>query len=87
MIPLTCPKCGWTHFGVSRVYAVQNVKNFNDYYNSLSPEKQEDFYGNKMAEIGHYEHCFNCGAMYKTFERRNNAPEGCTIQPIIFPEE
>ena len=87
MILLTCPKCGWTHYGMHRKEAVESVDRFNQYYNTLSPTKQQEYYGGKCASIDSYERCFSCGASYKTFERRDNAPEGCTIQPIIFPEE
>jgi ribosomal protein L37E len=86
---VTCNKCGRVHFYVTRKYAEEQVAKFNDFYDSLDKEKQNDYYGGKCASIKSYEHCMRCGNVYKDFREYKNGdcPDGCTIGPIIMKTE
>lgn len=81
----TCKKCGCVHFGVTRQFAENAVREFNDYYETLTPEKQQDYYKGKKAHILSYEVCFNCGEPNTNFRasKPSDCRDGSTIQPII----
>lgn len=85
MKEVTCNKCGWVHFAVSREFAEKQVEEFNQYFDSLSVGDRNDFYGGKKSTIRSYEHCFFCDNTYKDFRpsKDGDCPLGCTIQPII----
>lgn len=81
-----CKYCGWQHFAVTRRYAEDEVDSFNMYYDSLSPEEQEQNYGNKKSSIRLYERCNFCDK-----PANMGAPTkelfGNTIGPIIWETE
>jgi len=80
----TCLRCGWVHFGISRVKAEEEVKRFNDYFDAANAETRLTF-GNQRASIERYEECSRCGAPYTRFRDAvaGDAPNGVTIPPII----
>lgn len=82
---VTCNKCGWVHFGVSREHAEAEVKQFNEYFDKLPKEKQDEYYGGKGSVITQYEHCMRCNEPHTNFRsaKYEDCPEGCTINPII----
>jgi hypothetical protein len=82
----TCLKCGTVAFGVSRSFAEQEVERFNEYFATLSQEKQHDFYGGNGATIGQYERCVFCSSPHTNFResRHGDCPDGCTLHPIIY---
>lgn len=82
---VTCKKCGWVHMQVSRIYAEDEVKKFNTYFDSLSKKEQETYYSSKKSSIRIYEVCNLCGTCYHNFRRfkDGDCPTGCTIGPII----
>ena len=82
---VTCKNCGWVHMGISRKIAEDEIKSFSEYFDTLSPKQQQDYYGGKKSSIKQYEQCFNCGGSYKNFRifKEEDCPEGCTIQTII----
>lgn len=51
MRQVTCLNCGWVHMGITREHAEQEVARFNAYYATLTPEKQQDYYGGKPSRI------------------------------------
>jgi len=75
-----CTKCNRTHMGVSRKYAVKEVESFNAYFDTLTKEKQDDYYGGKKSSLDNYK-CY-CGNT--SFKPGSTAPEGCTIGPVIY---
>ena len=81
----TCNACGWVYFGVSREYAEDEVKRFNEYFNKLSKKDQEDFYGGHCSSIASYEGCW-CGNRYDNFResKPDDCPNGVTMNPIIY---
>jgi len=89
MKTVKCDKCCWVHFVMSRQEAENSVKQFNDYYDTLSIEKQNDYYGGHKSSITNYEYCFRCNNHYKNFIPANNSdcPIGSTLQPIIDPSQ
>lgn len=78
----SCPKCHWVYFTVTRAEAESSVKQFNEYYDTLTPELQKAFYGNQNSSIKDYEEC-GCGASYKDFTDNTIELYGVTLNPII----
>ena len=85
MNEVTCKKCGWVHFAVSREFAENEVKTFNEYFDTLTLVEQMDNYGGRKSSIEKYEHCGLCGNHYSNFRVAldSDAPIGCTLGPII----
>lgn len=83
----SCKKCGWVHFAVTRRFAQSEVKKFNEYFNSLSEENRQLYYGNRPSSMATYDKCSRCGGSYKDFEptasHKFEIIRGCTIGPII----
>ncbi len=85
MKPLVqCKHCGWIHFAVTRAYAEDEVKRFNEYYDSGPPEVQELF--GRRSSIKNYEHCGLCGKLADMVKPTKELI-GSTIGPIIFEKE
>lgn len=84
-----CNKCGWVHFSYTRKEAQDEVDKFNEFFNTLSEEKQKSYYNGIGASIKSYEHCFRCGASYteQRIALKEELPLGSTIQPIILFSE
>ena len=82
--PKTCGRCGWVHFAVSRTFAEEQVRRFNEFFDSQTGEVKES-YGNKHSEIKNYERCFVCRAPFTCFKpfKEGDCPIGVTMQPII----
>jgi len=80
----TCNKCGTVAFGVTREFAEAEVKRFNEYYEKLSPQKQQDYYGGTKSSLRQYERC-GCGNPHTNFRafKEGDCPDGCTLGPII----
>lgn len=82
----TCP-CGWVYFAVTREYAEHEVKAFRRYYDSLSSERQQSWYGSKPSTLEDYSRCFRCGAEYTEFCDATSEDlqrvSGSTINPIL----
>lgn len=87
---VTCLNCGWVHMAYSRAEAEAELANFNAYYDKLTPEQREDYYGSiEGSTIEQYERCHRCGGSYKNFREscQGDAPNGVTIGPIISAED
>lgn len=87
MTEVTCRHCGWVHFQVSRMAAEQEIAHAEQWLSKLSPEKRAD-YGATPTIVG-YERCASCGGSYKNFRdaKPDDAPRGCTLQPIVDRSE
>lgn len=79
-----CKHCGWNHMGVSRKYAEDEVKQFNEYFDTLSPEKQDLYYGGKKSSVASYEFCFGCGKPSDMQLPTRDIGDGHTIQSVIW---
>lgn len=82
-VNITCKKCGWVHFAVSRQCAEQQVAEFNAYFDTLPPEKQQSCYGGKKSSVKRYESCW-CGSKEFRPSEESDCPVGVTIGPIIW---
>lgn len=81
-----CKHCGWQHFAVTRAYAEDEVKRFNEYYDTLTALEQMAFYGGRKSSIRKYEHCNLCNRAPDMVEPTINR-DGCTLGPIIWEIE
>ncbi len=84
---VTCNACGWVHVAVTRAYAEQQVKEFNEWFNK-QPEETRELFGGKPSTIATYDRCFLCGpgATFRPF-KEGDCPTGCAIQPTIYEED
>lgn len=82
-----CKSCGWQHFPVSLDYANKEVAQFNAYYDSLTEEQQELYYGSKKSHLAHYCFCNLCGKLFTNFRKSTrkemNKIFGSTVSPIL----
>lgn len=80
-----CKHCKWVMFEVTREYAKNQVKEFNEYFDTLTKEQQQDFYGGNKSSIRSYESCMLCGTCYHNFRKakKSEVPFGSTVNPII----
>ena len=84
---VTCNKCGWVHFTVSKKY-VENWKKTWKKYCKEWPEEKLRSYGilNRQPPSAlPYYRCFLCRNSYKNFRpaKEGDCPDGCTINPIL----
>lgn len=85
---VTCDKCGWVHFAVTRAHAEHEVAKFNDWFDR-QPQETKDMYGGRGSSIEKdYDRCFLCGPG-ATFHpsQPGDCPDGCTIQGTIYEGE
>jgi len=85
MTCVICKSCGWVSFAVTRKKAENEVKSFNEYFDTLTKKEQKEYYGGRKSTIDFYEHCFLCNGPYTNFRKAKNSevPYGSTLQPII----
>ena len=88
---VTCTKCGWVSFAVSREYAEKAVKGFIDYYNALSHKDKEFWRGvnadgslrpARMPSVADYV-CLHCSGSSFRPAKDGDCPGGCTLNPVI----
>lgn len=89
---LTCKKCGWSFFKVSKEFMTREIKKFLDFYNSADDETKSH-YGNVTPErmLDEYTKCALCNSSHKNMRpydsKQDNNLEGHTIGPMLDPEE
>lgn len=88
MTQVTCNKCGWVAFEVTREHAERSVLEFNTWFDTQTPEVQA-MDGGKGLSIRIYERCHFCGGPYTDFResREGDCPDGCTLCPIICRDQ
>ena len=81
---ITCNKCGWVHFPVTRAHAIAEVIKFNQWFDKQDQETKDSF-GGKGSSVEKYDRCFFCGpgATFRPF-KEGDCPDGCTIQGAIY---
>lgn len=86
---VTCLTCGTVHFEVSLEYVTQEVAEFNAYFDTLSVDKQHDYYGGHKSSVSRYAWCKRCGGSYTNFRDSvdGDCPIGATISPILNRNE
>jgi hypothetical protein len=83
----TCNRCGWVHVAVSEAYAVEEAEKFLEFYDSLTPAKQTEYYGERRPDpLAQYSRCFGCGQTDRDFRpaKDDDCPVGCTLQATIW---
>lgn len=83
MNTVVCLKCNRTSFAVTKEFAEAEVKQFNEYFDTLGAEKQELYYGGRKSSTANYV-CIYCGG--SKFKPGNTAPDGSTLNPVIYEE-
>lgn len=89
---VTCKKCFWSYFKVSKEYMVREIKSFLDFYNS-QPEDVKEHYGKQTPEsmLNTYTKCMICGDSHKNMReydlKTDNNLDGQTISPMLDPNE
>lgn len=83
---VTCNRCGWVHFTVTRAHALKEIASFKEYYDGLSDEDKDMFA--PPAHIEDYEQCMLCGNHYMDFRpfTLGDCPDGSTLNPILEEE-
>lgn len=84
MTTVVCTKCNWTSFAVTRKHAEDQVKEFNEYFNSLPLEQREQYYGNRPSSVNNYT-CLVCNG--SSFTPGNTALSGSTLNPVIYEDK
>lgn len=81
---ITCKSCCWVYMGVSLGYARNQVETFNRYFDTLTLQGQQDYYGGKRSSLKTYFKCW-CGNPYRNFReyKPGDCPSGVTIGPIL----
>ena len=79
-----CLKCTWVSFAVTREYAEDEVKRFNEFFSTLTKEDQQKYYKGEGSSLKSYT-CQLCGG--SKFKKTNREMMGHTINPVIFEEE
>lgn len=93
---ITCLKCGWISFAVTKAYAEAEIKKFIDLYNSCDDKGKAFWDGigsngeripRKMPTLADYG-CFCCGhgKFRPTTEEEMKSAYGCTISGAIYEE-
>lgn len=85
---VTCVKCGWVHVAYTREEAQKAVDSFNEYYDTLSVKKQNDYYGGENSSLERsYIGCNVCKNETFRPSEPGDCPDGCTIGPVIYEEK
>ena len=82
---VTCLKCAWVSFAVSKAQAQAEIKQFNEYYDTLPKSKQELYYRNTKPTPFNYT-CLKCGGAEFRPTTDGEVPNGCTLNPVICDE-
>lgn len=77
---VTCRKCGWISYAVSKKEAEEDIASFNALYYSLDDEGKARFNG--PASLDGYR-C-RCGASDFTQGGEDRLPDGATVCGVIF---
>lgn len=77
-------KCNWVSFAVSREYAIEQIKKFKEYFDTLSWTEQKEFYGGRTSTLSDYT-CQFCGASEHFRKAEDHEiPFGSTVSPVIW---
>jgi hypothetical protein len=81
-----CVYCGWHHFAILTSHAEAEIKMFKAYFDTLTTEEQQSYYGGKPSSIREYTHCNSCGRP-ASMKPVTKTLKGSTIGPIIWESE
>lgn len=77
---VTCNKCGWVSFAVSREFAEAEIAKFNAYYDALSLQDKASYGG--RSTLASYA-CLRCGGSDFRPAVDGDVPDGCTLNPVV----
>lgn len=79
----TCDACGRVALVVTRDYATDEVRRFNEYYDTLDTETQSHFGG--RSSLDHYAYCL-CGKtnFHPATPGEAKRANGHTINPVVL---
>lgn len=82
---VTCNKCGWVSYEISRKDAETSIRLFNLFFDRLSEKDRKDLYGDKRTSMDDYNRCCSCGNDYHDFSdaESGDCPDGVTLGPIL----
>lgn len=81
---VTCTRCSWVSFAVTKAHAENEVKKFNEYYHTLSERDQQSYRG--PSSLDTYT-CQVCGSTTFRLSTAEEIPYGSTISPVIWEEQ
>jgi protein-arginine kinase activator protein McsA len=62
-----CNSCGTLHNSHSSARVIEEIESFNQFYDSLPPEKQQLYFDGQRDELSFYLKCHTCGNDYHDF--------------------
>lgn len=83
---VTCVKCGWVSYPLTRDEAEKAVLQFNEWFEKQPPETKEMF-GNKPSTLNNYQ-CQCGGTTFREYDASKDADiSGKTINPVIWERD
>lgn len=83
---VACIRCNWVSYAVTRDHAERQVKELNEYFNTLGPKEKESF-GNKPASLSNYRCMFCSGSSFRPYDPAVDYNiDGKTLNPVIYEE-
>ena len=80
---VTCNDCARVSFAVPRAYAEDEVRRFNEYYNTLD-EKTKSHFGGESS-LTNYATCLcGCSEFHPATEVERKRANGHTINPVVL---
>lgn len=80
---VTCLRCGWVSFAVTRAEAAREIAEFNAYYDSLSDREKARYGG--PSSLDQYT-CLQCDGSEFREARDGDCPDGVTLNPVVCDE-
>lgn len=80
---VTCLRCGWVSFAISRAEAEREIAEFNAYYASMYGEQKARYSG--PSSLDQYR-CIGCGGSEFRLARDDDCPNGATLNPVVCDE-
>ncbi|MCH6206377.1 hypothetical protein L3V16_21365 [Brucella ciceri] len=78
---VTCLKCGWVSFAITRAAALKEIEKFNDWYRN-QPSDVKARYGHESS-LEQYR-CLRCQGTEFRPASPGDAPRGVTLNPVVW---
>lgn len=78
---VTCLKCGWVSFAVTKADALKEIEKFNGWYRK-QPEDVKARYGQESS-LDQYR-CLRCKGTEFRRSKPGDAPRGVTLNPVVW---
>jgi hypothetical protein len=80
---VTCLRCGWVSFAVTKAEAEREIAEFNAYFASLPEEQKARYTG--PSSLDQYR-CIGCEGSEFRQARDGDCPDGVTLNPVVCDE-